>query len=191
MNKTRPCREITTKRLRLRQWKVEDYSPFFQLNSDPQVMEYFPACLDRSASDALAKRIRGLIDKRGWGFWAVEVVDSQTFIGFVGLHIPSDNLPFNPCVEIGWRLAAEHWGKGYATEAARAALAFGFGELQLEEIVSFTALPNLRSQRVMKKLGMKRESATFLHPGVPDHNPLKEHCLYRLSRTEFFSPKKD
>ena len=118
--------EPETARLYLRQWRDSDYAPFARINADPGVMKYFPTCLDRQASDAMADRIRVLIASRGWGVWAVELKQTQTLIGFVGLHIPTDDLPFKPCVEIAWRLAADCWGRGYATEAAKAALQVGF-----------------------------------------------------------------
>lgn len=173
--------ELETSRLLLRQWKHADYAPFAALNADPSVMEYFPALLSRAESDTMADRCRALISQRGWGFWAAELKASGEFIGFVGLHTPSLELPFSPCVEIGWRLAAAHWGKGLATEAARAALCVGFDTLDLSEIVSFTAVENRRSRAVMGRLGM-RESDRFEHPHVPPDNPLRWHCLYRLSR---------
>ena len=144
-------------------------------------MEFFPATLTREKSDALADRLEGLIAERGWGFWAVEVKDSGAFAGFTGLHTPKAELPFSPCVEIGWRMLPEFWDKGYATEAAREALRVGFSELNLPEIVSFTALPNTRSWAVMERLGMRRDPATFEHPDVPE-GPLRTHCLYRLRR---------
>ena len=170
-----------TDRLILRQWDATDRSPFAALNSDPAVMEHFPALLDRSASYAMAGRFESAIAERGWGFWAVETKEASQFIGFVGLNIPAAELPFSPCVEIGWRLASLFWGMGFATEAASAALRIGFDVLELPEIVSFTALSNIRSQAVMERLGMKRSPVTFQHPGVPPENPLQEHCLYRLS----------
>ncbi len=173
--------EITTERLVLRQWTDEDYAPFAALNADPRVMEFFPARLDRAASDAMAARCRGLIAGRGWGLWAVEVLETGRFIGYVGLHVPAAELPFMPCVEIGWRLEYPAWGHGFATEAARAALRFGFGELGLEEIVSFTFVGNHRSRAVMERLGMA-ESANFMHPALPQGSPLLAHVLYRLSR---------
>ncbi|MDR0775741.1 MAG: GNAT family N-acetyltransferase [Azonexus sp.] len=173
--------EFATERLCLRQWKPADRAPFAVLNSDPRVMEFFPAPLARAESDALADRCESLIHERGWGFWAVELKDSGVFIGFVGLHIPSAQLPFSPCVEIGWRLAFPHWGKGLATEAAQGALRIGFGSLGFQEIVSFTAVGNRRSRAVMEKLAM-RESGTFEHPQVPEGSSLRLHCLYRLPR---------
>jgi RimJ/RimL family protein N-acetyltransferase len=173
---------LSTPRLRLRQWHPEDKKPFADLNADPHVMEFFPSCLKRADSDALAERIQSLISERGWGFWAVEVLGGERFIGFVGLHIPSPDLPFSPCVEIGWRLAFEHWGQGYATEAARAALQFGFEKINLPEIVSFTAIHNKRSRAVMSRLGMCPALDTFEHPSLPAGHALREHCLYRLAR---------
>lgn len=176
--------EFETERLRLRQWKAADRKPFAALNADPRVMEFFPALLTHAESDALADRCELLIQERGWGFWAVEVKDVGDFIGFVGLHTPSALLPFSPCVEIGWRLAFEHWGNGLASEAARGALRVGFQSLGLEEIVSFTAVENRRSRAVMERLGM-RESGTFDHPQVPENSPLRLHSLYRLSRSSY------
>ncbi len=176
--------QIETNRLLLRQWKPADYAPFAALNADPIVMEHFPDVLSRAESDAMADRCWSLIDERGWGFWAVELKATGEFIGFVGLHTPSADLPFSPCVEIGWRLAAAHWGKGLATEAARAALGVGFDTLDLSEIVAFTTVENRRSRAVMERLGM-RESDGFEHPGVPFGNPLRVHCLYRLSHGSF------
>lgn len=177
--------EVHTERLYLRQWCAADRKPFAQLNGDPRVMECFPNLLNRQESDALADRIATRIAERGWGFWAVEVRASHEFIGFVGLNIPAPELPCSPCVEIGWRLAFQHWGKGYATEAAWEALRVGFEVLNLEEIVSFTALQNRRSQAVMERLKMREDPETFLHPALPLDHPLAEHCLYRLRRLEF------
>lgn len=173
---------LQTQRLRLRPWQPCNYAPFAQLNANPQVMRYFPSTLDTAASNALADKLQAAIAQRGWGFWAVEVKATQAFIGMLGLNIPTAALPFQPCVEIGWRLAPHAWGYGYATEAAQAALAFGFNTLQLEEIVSFTALPNLPSQAVMQRLGMQRQAQTFAHPALPAGHALSEHCLYRLNQ---------
>jgi RimJ/RimL family protein N-acetyltransferase len=147
--------EFKTERLYLRPWRPEDWAPFAALNADPRVMQFYPRPLTREESDAMANRIHTLIQQRGWGFWAVEVLGKAPFIGFVGLHIPAADLPFSPCVEIGWRLAADHWGKGYATEAAKEALRVGFERLKLQEIVSFTSTVNRRSIAVMERLGMK------------------------------------
>ncbi|AMX01310.1 GNAT family N-acetyltransferase [Microbulbifer thermotolerans] len=174
-----------TERLRLRQWRDEDSAPFAALNADPRVMEYFPGTLDRAASDAAMRRNRTHIAERGWGFWAVERKEGGEFIGFVGIKQAPEVLPFAPCVEIGWRLAAEFWGCGYASEAARASLEVAFEILRLSEIVSFTALQNYRSQRVMQRLGMCAEPHAFDHPLLPESSPLRRHCLYRLSAAQW------
>jgi RimJ/RimL family protein N-acetyltransferase len=178
-------KKLYTQRLHLRQWHPDDKEPFARLNADPRVMEFFPNCLDRSASDAMAERLQSLIAERGWGFWAVEILGGAKFIGFVGLHIPTAELPFSPCVEIGWRLAYEQWGNGYATEAAKAALKFGFEDLNLPEIVSFTAVHNDRSRSVMHKLNMRPDPNTFEHPSLTVGHALREHCLYRLSHEDW------
>lgn len=179
--------EFDTERLRLRQWCVADREPFAALNADPNVMEFFPAPLNRAESDAMADRCQALIAERGWGFWAAEAKNTQEFIGFVGLHIPGPELPFSPCVEVGWRLAAKHWGKGFATEAARGALRIGFERLWLPEIVAFTSVDNIRSRAVMERLGMSEASETFEHPAIPVANALRQHCLYRLSRGQWLA----
>jgi RimJ/RimL family protein N-acetyltransferase len=179
--------KLETERLRLRQWIESDREPFARLNTDPQVMEFFPSILYRAASDEMFDRIQKSIIDRGWGLWAVESKQDKQFIGFVGLHIPTADLPFSPCVEVGWRLAFEYWGKGYATEAAQAALKVGFDRLNLPEIVSFTAINNHRSSAVMERLGMIRESETFEHPNLTAGHRLREHCLYRLSRKRWNS----
>ncbi len=177
--------EFETERLRLRQWRAADFEPFAALNADPAVMEYYPAPLRRAESDAMAKRCQTLIAARGWGFWAVETIDRSEFIGFAGLHIPAAALPFSPCVEVGWRLAAQHWGNGFATEAARGTLRIGFERLRLPEIVSFTAVINRRSRAVMERLEMRNTGQLFEHPDVPAGSALRTHCLYRLSRQQW------
>ena len=177
--------ELETERLRLRQWTQADKLPFARLNRNKRVMEFFPYALSRLESDTLAEKIMGTFAQRGWGWWAVDVKGKHDFIGFVGLNIPSADLPFQPCVEVGWRLDYPYWGYGYATEAANAALAFGFDTLGLDKIVSFTALINKRSEAVMKKLGMHRAAETFMHPSVPEGNRLREHCLYELTNAEW------
>ena len=145
-------------------------------------MEFFPSRLSRTESDELAARIKESFKRRGFGVWAVEVVGGAEFIGFVGLNVPEFQARFMPCVEIAWRLAFKHWGHGYATEAARAAMQFGFRELSLPEIVSFTAVVNLRSRRVMERLGMIRSvKEDFDHPELPVGHQLRRHVLYRLS----------
>lgn len=174
---------IYTQRLLLRQWQQSDYLPFAQLNADPLVMEYFPRRLTRKLSDEVADKMQSLIATNGWGFWAVELRATNQFIGFVGLHSPQ-GLPCCPCVEVGWRLAKEHWGNGYATEAAKAALIYGFETLELEQIVAFTAVPNLRSQAVMLRLGMANTGNNFLHPTITHGHPLQEHVLYAIARQQ-------
>jgi RimJ/RimL family protein N-acetyltransferase len=176
---------IDTARLRLRQWRDTDLEPFARMNADARVMEHFPAPLDRGASDAFAGRLRAEIAERGYGLWAVELRNTGEFIGFTGLRVPAILLPIGPCVEIGWRLAADHWGQGHASEAARAVLAYGFATLGLDEIVSFTALPNVRSQAVMQRIGMTYRGETFEHPGLAPGHRLRTHCLYRLSRRQW------
>jgi ribosomal-protein-alanine N-acetyltransferase len=172
--------ELTTPRLILRRWRDEDRAPFAALNADPKVMEHFVAPLNREQSDDMVDRIEAHFDAHGWGLWAVEVKETLAFIGFTGLWTPN----WQPeLVEVGWRLAHEAWGRGYATEAARAALDDGFGRLQLHEIVSFTSVDNIRSQRVMQKIGMTRDPADdFDHPNVPEGHRLQRHVLYRIRR---------
>ena len=174
--------ELRTERLLLRQWRDEDLEPFARLNADPETMRYFPAPPSREQSEALAERARRQIEEQGWGLWAVEVVDGASFVGFVGLSRPGFDAHFTPVVEVGWRLGREHWGNGYATEAGRAALAYGFEELDLAEIVSFTSRLNEPSWRVMERLGMTHDRAgDFEHPRVPVGHPLRPHVLYRVS----------
>ena len=175
-----------TTRLHLRQWLPQDRDAFAAMSADPEVMRYFPAPLTRAQSDAMADKCEALIAERGWGMWAVERLADQRFIGFVGLHIPQADLPFSPCVEIGWRLARDAWGHGLATEAAIAALGVGFDRLQLPEIVAFTTQTNTPSQAVMQRLGMVRDAAAdFDHPALPANHPLRAHQLYRLSAQKF------
>jgi RimJ/RimL family protein N-acetyltransferase len=175
--------EFDTERLRLRQWRSSDLEAFARMNADRRVMEFYPAALERGASDAMAQRIQSGIAERGWGLWAAQLRVSGEFIGYVGLQVAAVTLPCSPCVEVGWRLAHAFWGRGLATEAARGALRVGFRELGLPQIVSFTALINRRSRAVMERLGMREdEAAAFDHPNVPEGSPLRAHCLYRLSR---------
>jgi len=174
---------LESERLRLRSWQDSDLAAFGELNADPRVMQYLPRLLSRQESDQLAARIEEHIVARGFGFWAVEILSTRRFAGFVGLAAVTFTAHFTPCVEIGWRLSFEHWGQGYATEAARAALAFGFEHLQLSEIVAFTVPANARSRRVMERLGMTRSSADdFEHPRLPEGDPLRSHVLYRVRR---------
>lgn len=176
---------LRTPRLLLRPWERQDRAPFAALNADPRVMEYFPGTLPQAESDALADRCeRGLID-RGWGLWAVEAPGVAPFIGFIGLAPAGPGLPCSGLVEVGWRLAAAHWGRGYASEGARAAARHAFEVLQLPEIVSFTAVANGRSQAVMERIGMRRDYSEFEHPRVAEGSPLRRHVLYWLSRDDW------
>jgi RimJ/RimL family protein N-acetyltransferase len=175
--------EFETDRLKLRQWRSEDYPLFAAMNADPIVMEYFPALLTTEESNDVAKRMETLIAEKGWGFWVLEVQDH--FAGFVGLNEPGYPLPFSPCVEVGWRLAQAFWGYGYATEAANVSLKFAFETLQLTEVVSFTAVSNVRSQAVMQRLNMQNAGENFEHPKVPIGHPLREHVLYRISQSDW------
>ena len=176
-------RELTTDRLWLRRWRHADREAFAAMNADPRVMEHFPAPLSREESDAAVARIIRHFDDHGFGLWAVEIPGVAAFAGFVGLSVPGFAAPFMPCVEVGWRLAADCWGRGYATEGARAAVAFGFASLGLDEIVSFTTRTNARSIRVMERLGMTHDQADdFDHPNLAADHPLRRHVLYRLRR---------
>lgn len=175
-------------RIRLRGWRDEDQEPFAAMNSDARVMEFFPRRLSRIESDTMINCIEEHFNERGFGLWAVEVPDVEPFIGFAGFAVPRFSAHFTPCVEIGWRLAFEYWGHGYATEAARVALAYGFGTLGLSEILSFTSATNHRSRAVMKRLGMCRDPADdFDHPTLPVGHPLRRHVLYRLSSVSYFA----
>lgn len=176
--------ELSTERLVLRAWRDTDLAPFAALNADPRVREHFPSVLSPAESDAMVGQIRRHFASHGFGLWAVEAPGVADFLGFVGLvHVPFA-APFTPAVEVGWRIAAEHWGRGYATEGARRAVAFGFEQLHLEQIVSMTVPANQRSRHVMEKLGLQRSPADdFDHPRLPEGHPLRRHVLYRLSRT--------
>jgi RimJ/RimL family protein N-acetyltransferase len=177
---------LSVDRVRLRRWRDEDRHAFAVMNSDARVMEFFRSPLSRVESDAMADRIEQHFCEHGFGLWAIEVPGGAPFIGFAGLSWARFSAPFTPCVEVGWRLAFEHWGRGYATEAARLALGYGFGTLALSEIVSFTSATNHRSRAVMERLGMRRDPAEdFDYPGMPDGHPLQRHVLYRLGANSY------
>jgi RimJ/RimL family protein N-acetyltransferase len=176
---------IETPRLILRQWQASDYAPFADLNASTAVMEYFHSVLSRAESDALVDRLIALIDESGWGFWATEIQSSGKLIGFVGLVPVADEYPFAPGVEIGWRLAEQFWGHGYASEAAKASLHYAFSELVLPEVVSITTCTNLKSQNVMKKIGMLNTKKNFYHHAVALDSPLSEHVLYKISAAQW------
>jgi ribosomal-protein-alanine N-acetyltransferase len=174
--------KLETDRLILREWRDEDVAPFAALCADPRVMEHFPATLSLAESEAQVASLRERFAKNGFSFWATELKSSGEMIGFIGLNIPGYETPFTPCVEIGWRLAAAHWGKGYAQEGARASLDFGFDRLGLKEIVALTATTNLNSMRVMERIGMRRDlEGDFDHPRVPEGHCLRRHVLYRMT----------
>lgn len=178
--------ELRTQRLLLRPWHDSDLGAFAALNDDPAVMEHFPHHLTREGSDEMAGRIRAFLDENGWGLWAVEVAESGEFIGFTGLSVPRFDAPFMPAVEVGWRLGRSAWGKGFATEAARASLDHAFRVLGLEEVISMTIPANTRSQAVMRRLGMTRdEGADFDHPLVPEGSHARRHVLYRVARADW------
>ena len=176
---------LRTERLILRQWTKADLAPFSKISGDPEVMEFYPKPLTGKESYSMGNRILSLINERGWGFWAIEVPKQERFIGFVGLHIPKETLPFSPCVEIGWRIAKEHWNRGYATEAAKESLKYAFTKLNLNEVVSFTTLANLRSQAVMQKIGMANTGNNFMHPDIKVTHPQCEHVLYKISKLDW------
>ncbi|WP_372369595.1 GNAT family N-acetyltransferase [Candidatus Uabimicrobium sp. HlEnr_7] len=169
---------LTSKRLILRRWKPEDYRPFFLLNSDPQVMEFLPKVLSQEESNAMILKIENHFEQRGFGFFACEEQQSQSFIGFVGLSVPQFSCDFTPCVEIGWRIAREYWNRGYATEAASEVLLYARNTLKQKEIVSFTVPNNLPSRRVMEKIGMTYVK-NFYHPALNKDHPLCQHVLYK------------
>lgn len=184
-------REARTERLVMRQWRASDCDPFAVMNADPEVMEHFQGTMTREASDAFVDRIRARWQDHGWGLWAVEVPGVAPFIGYVGLW-PADYLPqpIGPQIEVGWRLARPFWGRGYATEAARVALAVGFQEVGLDEIVSFTVPQNGRSRAVMQRIGLVEDpSSSFDHPRVDaaQYPHLVRHVFYRLSRRDWLA----
>ena len=178
--------ELESARLRLRPWRDTDLPEFAAMCADPQVMRYFPACLSRLQSAALIGRVRGHFAEHGFGLWALERKDTGAFIGFTGLMNVSFAAPFSPAVEIGWRLAPEHWGLGYASEAAWTVLRCGFDRLALKEVVSFTTQTNTPSEKVMQAIGMHHDSADdFEHPKLAADHPLRHHVLYRITREQW------
>ncbi len=172
---------IESERLILRRWKASDSEPLAQINADPKVMEYLLNPLSREESDATIARFEKHFDDHGYTRWALELKSTGELIGYTGLFRPSFESHFTPCVEIGWRLAKNFSGHGYASEAARAANADGFKRVGLQEIVSVTVPANRRSIAVMERIGMKRDiRGDFEHPMVPEGNPLRQHVLYRI-----------
>lgn len=183
---------LRSERLCLRQWRAEDHAPFAALNADARVTRFLGSALDRAQSDALAHRIQDEMRRRGFGLWAAERTDlpDRPFIGFIGLAVPRFEAAFTPCVEVGYRLASEHWGLGLATEGARRVLEFAFQELQLEAVVSFTTRTNAASRRVMEKLGLRYQpDEDFEHPSLAPDHPLRPHVLYRIVAAEWFAAR--
>ncbi len=175
--------KIITPRLTLRNWQQQDFKPFAILNHDPEVMKFFPKILNEEESNNAINKFIAHFEKHGFGLLAVERNDNKKFIGFIGLNIPNFTTNFTPCVEIGWRLAKEHWGQGLATEGATAILQHAFDQLKLKEIVAFTAKNNLASIAVMKKIGMKRViDGDFPHPNLPSNHALAPHILYKINQ---------
>lgn len=178
----------TTERLILRHWQNSDREPFSRMNADSRVMEFMPSLLSRDESDTLIDHIESHFRERGFGLCAAELRQEHSFVGFIGLAVPRFQAIFTPCVEIGWRLSAEYWGQGLATEGAREIVRCAFGNLGLTDLVSFTVPGNWRSRRVMEKLGMSHNPADdFDHPNLPQGHPLRRHVLYRLRRSQFES----
>jgi RimJ/RimL family protein N-acetyltransferase len=176
--------DLRTERLLLRRWRPADREPFALLNADLEVVQWLSGPLSRAESDAFVDRIEAGFEERGWGLWAVEERSSERFLGYTGLAPVGFESHFTPAVEIGWRLAREAWGHGFATEAARAAMAHAFDTLALGEVVSFTVPGNARSRAVMERLGMLRDAADdFDHPLLPAGDPLRRHVLYRARAT--------
>ena len=181
---------IETPRLLLRAWRDEDVEAWVQMNADRHVTEFFARNYTREVSEATAAVMREQLDRNGYGWWAVEIRGGAPFAGVIALQTVPFDAPFTPANEIGWRLSVEHWGHGYATEAARAALDYAFDELGWPEVVAFTAASNLRSQRVMERLGMTHDSADdFDHPKIEPGHPLRRHVLYRIRELKGFASR--
>ena len=182
---TDPVVQLHTERLLMRGFVPGDLAPFSEMNADPAVMEHFVRPMTRQDTEAFVDRIMGHWQEVGWGLWALERKDSGEFIGYTGLWPVRFESDFEPKVEIGWRLSAAHWGQGFATEAARAALRFAFDTLGWGEVTSFTNVDNRRSRAVMERIGMLRyPSGDFDHPAVPEGHPVRPHVLYRISSAE-------
>ncbi|WP_201591722.1 GNAT family N-acetyltransferase [Psychrobacter fozii] len=172
---------IETERLYLRQWRASDFAIFAEMNADLEVMKYFPKPLSPKVSDAIANKCSQLIKDKGWGFWAVSLKETDTFIGMVGLNEAHADMSFAPAVEIAWRLHKDYWGQGYATEAARASLNFAFDTLGFDEVVAFTAVINEHSQLIMQRIGMSNTQQNFYHPMLDSNHRLAEHVLYKIT----------
>ncbi|MCH9633471.1 MAG: Acetyltransferase [Chlamydiae bacterium] len=178
-----PAPSIQTERLILRQWRADDLPAFAKLNADERVLHFFPSILTEEQSDLLAEIIQKELNEKDYGLWAVELKEGPSFIGFVGLHYQDFKADFTPCIEIGWRLAFEQWGKGYAAEAASEVIKYAFDKLKLQKLVSFTSASNIRSIKLMKRLGMTHNPLDdFEHPKLPEGHALRKHVLYKIRR---------
>ena len=172
---------IETERLILRQWQQNDYAEFAKLTASVEVMKYFPSTLTTEQSDEGIERSKSSIKDKGFGFWAAELKQTNEFIGFIGINDPGDGYPFSPSIEIGWRLAQRFWGKGYASEGAKASLEFAFKKLGLNEIISMTPVLNSNSMKVMQRIGMQDTKQNFIHPKLIKPHELAEHVLYKTT----------
>ncbi len=178
--------ELRTERLLMRPFRASDREAFAAINADPVVMEHYPAPLTPEQSDLLLDRINASFDEHGFGVWALELPGHVPLLGYTGLAVPKWENHLTPCVEVGWRLGREHWGRGYASEAALAALDAAFNRFGLDEVLSFTSLPNERSARVMQRIGMRRDPASdFAHPNLPADHRLSRHIVYRISAADW------
>lgn len=181
---------IETNRLNLRTWGIADADPYFQINQDPKVIERLPGPLTIAQVKDFITRANKQQDQKGYTLWAVELKETGEIMGFTGLNYTDWGSLFTPAVEVGWRLGSQYWGKGYATEAAKASLEYGFTQCDLKEIVSFTVPENLRSIRLMERIGLKRDvNGDFTHPKLPADHPLSQHILYRLSVEAYLEGK--
>ena len=180
-----PFYQLESKRLIIRPWKETDFSAFKAMNSDPLVMEHFPAILSEDESRTLFDEINRRIDQNGFGFWACEVKATGDVIGFVGLNEPTDQFYFSPCIEIGWRLRSQYWRQGYAKEAATAVLKFAFETLKRDKVVAFTATTNKPSESLMQALGMTIMPENFFHPRLPKDHLLAEHVVYQIQADQY------
>jgi ribosomal-protein-alanine N-acetyltransferase len=177
---------LHTKRLVLRRWTNEDRAVFAGINADPEVMRYRLRTLTRQESDDIIDDIEACFDQNGFGLWAVERTEDDRLIGFIGLEVASEDMPFRPLVHIGWHLAVDAWHHGYATEGAKAVLDFAFDEVGLPEVVAHTTARNKRSEAVMRRLGMTHSPADdFDGPWYPPGHPNWRFVLYRLTRADW------
>lgn len=173
---------FTCMRLGFRNWRETDLTAFAALNSDPEVMRYFPAPLDLEMSRALLEKLQAHYEVHGYTYFATELLDSRTFIGFIGLKFQDYEAPFTPAVDIGWRLRREYWGKGYATEGAGRCLEYGFETLGLTSIIATCPVGNTPSERVMQRIGMQKQGE-FEHPGLHRHPQLNPCLWYEAKKT--------